>query len=148
MDKREAILARLLVVLDAVEGVETVVRNRGEIPADKRPAIELWDGDEKADAAAFNKGRPAYAPNLMAMTPGLYLVLASINPDTIGTELNALRASVIKAVLEDTTLKNLTGASGDMYLSELLTDLNRAMDMKGEMFLGFTFKYALDPRQL
>ena len=46
-DAREAILARLVVVCGAVEGVQAVARNRLDVPGLARPAIILQDGIEQ-----------------------------------------------------------------------------------------------------
>jgi hypothetical protein len=150
VDKREQILSRLFAVLQTVPGIITCVRNRGELDIDDRPAIYLMDGDEKADDKAREKGRLAAYPNLVVMEPEVYAALKSQKPQnlTIGQSLNSFRTEIIKAVLNDATLRSLVGSNGEIFYGGCLTDLARGREMNGEIGLIFAFRYVLNPRDL
>src|SRR5678809_1177944 len=96
IDKREAILARLAVLLATVTGVRTVYRNRIDIPESKRPAVVILDADELVDPQfemENARGTPPAAgisPVVITMTPEIYL-LDSARPADVGTALNAFR---------------------------------------------------------
>lgn len=149
-DKREMILARLFAVLKDIPGVVTCVRNRGELPDDKRPAITLLDSDETAQDKAFNRGRIAASPNFISLQPEIYVTLDSRKPDNklIGQDLNVLRARILKAVLTDGTLVSLCGTNGEIRYLGCITDLARGRAMDGETGLTFAFIYVLNPSEL
>jgi len=149
MDRRDLILARLFAVLQAVPGVAQVVRNRGTLESDKRPAIQMMDSDEKPEDTPFNKARPAFAPNRVRLTPEIYITLATLQPDELGPSLNVLRAALIKAVLLDQQLFNLVGGpSGDIRYDGCITDLGKGRDLVGQMAVSITFVYILRPVEL
>ena len=93
-DRRELVLVRLLAILANVPPIQVVVRNRGELPADKRPAIVLLDADEVARLqASQSRGRLIAAPCLVDMTPEIYVVMDAREPpnELIGTDMNTMR---------------------------------------------------------
>ena len=148
-DKRESILARLALVLAAVDGIEAVFRNRIEIPENKRPAAVILDADEtQADTQIpEGRGRPIGAsPCLMAMTPEIYLLTGDA-PASIGTDLNDLRTKVLKAVLQDETLISLC-KDGDITYLGFTTGLASGRSMEGEAGISFQFQYVLFPSLL
>lgn len=150
VDKREQILSRIHELLDSLQEdgvVNTVVRNRGELTAEDRPAIELWDADEEFDPDYTNKGRhrPAFAPTYMLMTPKIYLFESTLDYTVVGPKLNALRAQVLKAILTDTDLKQ---QCEDIFLARSFPDLDRGLTQKGEMLVSIVFQYVLRPDQL
>jgi len=148
VDRRENIMERLLAVLQTVPGVAYVVRNRGELESDKRPAVQLMDADEKPEDTPLNRGRPAFAPNRVRMTPEIYITLSTLDPSQMGPSLNVLRAALLKAVLLDKQLINLVGESGDIRYDGCATDLARGRDMVGQMVVNITFVYVLRPSEL
>ena len=148
MDRREQIIERLFAVLQTITGVEQVVRNRGSLEADKRPAIQLMDADEKPEDTPFNRARPAYAPNRVRLTPEIYITLATLEPDDMGPNLNVLRVALLKAVLLDQQLQQLTGESGDIRYDGCQTDLGRGRELIGQMSISVTFVYVLRPMEL
>src|SRR4051812_19654787 len=107
MDKREQILARLVEVAQGVAGIITVVRNSDEISEHKRPAIAVFDADESTDEMTEREDHPGRAPNLVVMTPEV-LILLGAPPASVGTALNELRAKLVKAVLTDQALIDLS----------------------------------------
>jgi hypothetical protein len=147
MDKREAILQRLVQVAAALQGVATVVRNQDEISEHKRPAIAVFDADESADEAAERQDHAGRAPNLVVMTPEV-LILLGAPPAAVGTALNDLRAKLVKAVLTDAQLIALTGPNGRVRYAGCSTHLGHGRSMEGSMGVQFTFAYVLRPDQL
>lgn len=149
IDKRELILSRLYAILQDFEGdlVTTVVRNRGELTAEERPAIELWDADEEFDADYSNKGRsrPAHSPSIMLARPKIYILLSTLDYTEIGPSLHSIRARILNAVMTDSELKSYCN---DIYLERSFPDLDRGLTQKGEMLIGIVFQYALYPQQL
>jgi hypothetical protein len=149
-DKREQILARLFTVLQAIPGIEQHVRNRGELPDEKRPAITMLDADEIADERPFAQGRITAFANRMIMTPEIYVALKDQKPDnlTAGQLLNGFRVAIIKAVMTDAELKDLVGSNGEIRYEGCVTDLARGRTMAGEILIRFAFVYVLNPSQL
>ena len=147
MDKREEILTRLAEVAASVPGVSTIVRNQDEISEHKRPAIAIFDADETADERAEQQGHPGRAPNIVEMTPEV-LILLGARPESVGSALNALRTSLIKAVLTDSQLIALAGQNGRVRYAGCTTHLGHGRSMEGSMGIHFSFAYVLRPEQL
>jgi len=148
IDKRELILARLFAVYQGIPGIETVVRNKGNLPEDKRPAISLFDADEEPDERAWNiPGRVAAAPNLVNLRPETYVTL-NAGEENMGTVINGWRMKILKAVLLDDDLKTLVGENGAMRYEGCFTDLARERKLEGEIGLRLNFIYVLRPQQL
>jgi hypothetical protein len=147
MDKREAILGRLVEIAAGVQGIATAVRNQDEISERARPAIVVFDADEAADERAEQQGHPGRAPNIVEMTPEV-LILLGATPERVGSDLNALRAALIKAVLTDSQLTALAGTNGRVRYAGCYTHLGQGRSMEGSMGVHFTFAYVLRPEQL
>jgi hypothetical protein len=147
MDKREAILQRLIEIAAAVPGVITVVRNQDELSEHARPAIAVFDGDEAADERFDQPAHPGRAPNLIEMTPEILILLGAL-PEQIGTALNELRAWLVKAVLMDAQLTALVGANGRVRYVGCSTHLGQGRSMEGSMGVQFALAYVLRPEQL
>jgi hypothetical protein len=147
MDKREAILQRLIEIATAVPGVITVVRNQDELSEHARPAIAVFDGDEAADERFDQPAHSGRAPNLIEMTPEVLILLGAL-PERIGTALNELRAMLVKAVLTDSTLAALVGPNGRVRYVGCSTHLGQGRSMEGSMGVQFAFAYVLRPEQL
>lgn len=145
MDKREAILQRLVEIAEALEGVATAVRNQDEISERSRPAIAIFDADESAAEHATE--HPGRAPNIVEMSPEV-LILLGAKPETVGSALNALRTRLIKAVLTDQQLVALAGPNGDVRYAGCSTHLGHGRSMEGSMSVQFSFAYVLRPEQL
>jgi hypothetical protein len=145
MDKREAILQRLVEIAAGIEGVATAVRNQDEISERSRPAIAIFDADESAVDHATD--HPGHAPNIVEMSPEL-LILLGAKPETVGSALNALRAKLIKVVLTDTQLIALVGPNGHAHYAGCSTHLGHGRSMEGSMSVQFSFAYVLRPEQL
>jgi hypothetical protein len=147
MDKREAILQRLVEIAAAVPGVVTVVRNQDEFSEHARPAIAVFDGDEAAEERFDQPAHPGRAPNLIEMTPEVVILLGGL-PERVGTALNELRARLVKAVLLDAQLAALAGTNGRVRYVGCSTHLGQGRSMEGSMGVQFAFAYVLRPEQL
>ncbi len=150
-DRRELILTRLIGILTAIPTVQVVVRNRGELPADKRPAIALLDADESARAnVAQQRGRIAAAPCLVDMTPEIYVVmdLREQPNEGIGEDMNAMRVAIIKSIMADAQLADILGGNGDIKFIGCQTDMASGRTMEGQMHIRITFTYVLKPSEL
>lgn len=152
MDRREAILAQLFVTLQGVPGFATYVRNRGELPNDKRPSLILLDGAEVAKEAAFERGRTTASPNLMVLQPEIYISLDGRKPDNenVGQDLNAFRVLILKAIQADAVLDTLCCVrdGGEIQYRGCQTDLARGNPMNGEMGLDIAIIYPFQPSEL
>lgn len=146
-DKREQILNSLFTVLQSVDGVQSCVRNRDQMPDGKRPAILLLDGDEEARRDSDQRQRIAAAPNLVTLKPEIYFALENRKPqnDQVGEDSNAIRAKILKAVLND---QSLTGLCQNVFYTGCISDLAKGREMQGQMGLAIEFTYYLKPAEL
>lgn len=153
-DKREEILQRLVAIAEATPGVKTVRRNEHGLNDDDLPAIIILDGHETADDND-PRGRPAYAPRRVAMTPEIWFLAAEQDdhdakapPVNVGSLLNAMRRPLLKAILQDAELQALCGKSGDIRYEGANTGLSRMRQMEAEIGLSVTFSYILKASDL
>jgi hypothetical protein len=143
-DIREDILARLAAVIATVPNMRSVHRNNTDITDDQMPAALLLDGDE--DVVAGNiSNRPNNRPLMVEMTPEIQIVEQSA---TIGSDLTAFRAALMKLVLTDATLNTLTSSNGDVNYLGCETSLGWAEKQYGALQMKFMFKYPLKPDEL
>lgn len=156
MDTREAILQRLLVILQGIPtqigyDVHTVFRNRGELKEDKRPSIVLLDGVEDIRTRYDGRGRVFMSPTVMTLSPQIFVLLKPRPlPDNagVGAELSTFRAAVIKAIAADKTLAQLCGSNGGIILNRTETDMQTGSTLEGQLRLDFAVDYVLDPSAL
>lgn len=146
-DKRESILVRLLEISKGIDGIQAAYRNKDEIGEKLRPAIVILDADEASNDGDNNRGRPFASLRRVTMTPEIYIILGG-KPETVGTDINALRSKLIKAILTDTTLAGIVGTSGGMSYEGCITSLARGRTMEGECSILFSFTYILNPSEL
>lgn len=146
MSKREDILARLVVVCSGIEGVVLCARNRDEISDRQKPAIIIMDADEAAIEGEPKRANAA-GPQIISMTPEIYILLSG-EPATVGTELNAMRVALLSAVLNDATLRTITGPNGAIRYEGCATGLSRGRSMEGEMGVSLSFQYPFNPNNL
>ncbi|MFL9499229.1 hypothetical protein ACJMQP_04145 [Rhodopseudomonas palustris] len=150
-DKREQILQRLADLLKGVADANggTFHRNVAQVQESELPAIQLFDGDEVADETAASRGRPPTAPNIVTMTPEVFVTLAE-DPEPIenvGTRVSRWRARVIKAVLSDEQLRKLCH-NNDVRYDGCATALSRGREVTGESGISFALPYVLRPAEL
>jgi len=140
-DRREEILARLVVIAETIPGITRAARNRQDVSGAARPAIIVTDGHEVCQPPP-NGSRPTTAPSLVDMTPEI-VILYSAKAEDVGTGINALRLALIKAILGDTDLQNSTGTNGFIRYDGMLNELTRAKDVAAETNVNFTLSYPL-----
>ena len=144
MSRREEILARLATILPDVTGVNYFLHNDLSVPStsEKLPCVVMFDGDEQAEESSFGRKRPAIAPNIIYMTPEVYLVLEN-NPGDVGTSLNAIMHRIVSTVLTDDQLLGLAH-DGDIRYEGLTSALSLGRSMEGEMGINLTIAYQSD----
>lgn len=129
------------------------VRNRNELPAEKVPGIILLDGDEVGDpgTARVPSGRSTpLTSRLMKMQPEIYVVLNVRKPQNknVGEDLSIARAVILKAVIQDQTLRAIVGDNGRIDYDGVVTDLSRNRTMEGQMGIAFSFIYPFLPLEI
>jgi hypothetical protein len=154
MDRREAILAQLFTVLSGISDFKKVYRNRPmNAAATLRPALFLLDAHEHPDPEKAMEAvwrRLGLTP--MRMTPEIFISLADA-PENVGSDLNALRIEVLKAVFADVaaadpaSLGALVTPNGDVRYEGCTTALTMASGVEGEMGVSLTFLYPLLPSE-
>lgn len=152
-DKREQIIVRLLELM-AEEYIQaaTVVRNRGLLKQDDRPAIAILDGDERARLTGDGqgtgvRGRVGMSVQLMTMTPQVFVIPKSAKPNNegIGTLVNEFRDIIVRVVAQDSVLLSILGSNGSVAYMGMETDLKSGSHLDGQARLDFAFTYVLDP---
>ncbi|MFO1147805.1 MAG: hypothetical protein U1E62_05445 [Alsobacter sp.] len=147
MDRREAILVRLLEILQGL-GVATVARNVVALDDLDLPAIVLLDGDEQAfEADIPTAGQPNTRFTRMTMLPEI-VIKVGLNPESCGTALNAARAMILKAVKTDATLAGLHTPAGHVHPMGASTALGYGRTGLGECALIVAVTYPLRPDEL
>lgn len=153
LDKREAILQRMLAILVTVpgpalvDGQLCVFRNRGEVPVEKMPALVLLDGREEIRISAHNKGG-ILATTVFTLHPQVFVILRPTednNNDGIGEELSLWRMRLLKAFTTDDDLIGLLGANGEIQYLGHETDMQTGSTMLGQMQMQFSLSYVLNP---
>lgn len=139
MSNRELILVRIAELMAGTEGVEFFVRNSLDIPEAKLPAIVLLDGDEEANEAAFGRGRPANGPNLVTMSPEIFVVVKA-RPESMGADLNEWLDFIVSAVQNDDELLTLVHNNDIRYLG-CTTGLAQGRSMQGELRVNLALTY-------
>lgn len=147
-DVREAILARLQVLFAGIVGTDHAFRNRLNIPDELLPAISVLDGDETPDDSGYGRGRPANGPLVMYLRPEIYgFVDANAADSEVGPAVSALRAAILKAVLNDSTLLGLC-KDADIRYEGFSSGLAGGRSLEGELGLALCFVYVLRPKTL
>jgi hypothetical protein len=155
IDRREQILERLMVILAAVPTVQVVlrnvVRNRGELPPEMRPAITLLDGDEVTSLSSTQqRGKVVPPMTKVEMSPEINVVMDAREPDNklIGEDMNAMRTQIVKAIYDDTALAGILTTNGEMKYVGCQTDMATGRTMEGTLHIQMTFTYPLMPKDL
>ena len=146
VDKREDILARLLVVVGAVTGVTTALRNQTPVSESKLPAVVVFDADELGVNEDPERRVPA-ALRRVVMSPQIF-ILVQDDTAAVGKTLNDLRASVVKAILTDAALIDITHDNVGIRYEGCLTGLALGRKIEGQMALNFSFTYILNAAEL
>lgn len=138
-DIRESILSRLLAVAKTVNS--SVVRMDFGAEISEQPNLVLVDGEERIyDADPF--AHSSLAPAKMQMEP--YFALLVQTSENAGPALNAIRAKLIKAVLNDEQLSELTTQqSGSRKIGARFMGCETGVQL-GEGLVAFmTLRFAL-----
>jgi hypothetical protein len=150
--RREAILARLAVVVGGISGIETSGRNLDRVADTKLPAAILFDGDEDTFE---NLNATGGAPNVAVMMPVVVVSLGDV-PENIGTVTNEWLAKVQKAVLFDSEIEMMCSGTasgrrrdrrGARYLSHT-NSLHEGRSAELSLNVHFTISYPFIPSEL
>lgn len=152
-DKREEILVRLFELMsEEYIAATTVVRNRALIKQDVRPAVAILDGDERARLTGDgqgrgNGGRVGMGPQIMTMTPQIFIIPDSRKPanEGIGTTVNEFRDVMVRVIAQDPQLLSILGSNGSVAYMGMETDLKSGASLDGQARLDFTFTYVYNP---
>ena len=145
-DVREDILARLLEVVASIPNIRSAQRNNVDITEDQLPAALVFDGDEDSNGADdIASGRPGKRPYVVQMTPEVVIADQS---DNAGSDLTTFRRELLKRVLTDAELNQLTGANGAIRYLGCQTDVGWMRSLHGALRAQFTFKYPLKIEEL
>jgi hypothetical protein len=146
-DQRELIMVRLAEVVN-VTGVKTVSRNRIDFDDTQLPAVGVLEGDEEvAENTLGRSARASGRPYIVTATPQVFIRVGGIS-ENIGTDLNTLRASIIKALLDDAELTAMSMDDGGMQYAGMQSMLHAARSMIGATAMVFVIKYLLYPDRL
>lgn len=140
MDKREAILARLVELCASITGIVSAGRNLLDVPLLQRPAIVVQDGSEERLDSAASDNRSGV--QRLELTPQLWLLVRGAAADA-GPLMSLFRARILYAVTTDQTLRDLTGAVGGIRYEGATVSEPSAETKEPRMDLNFTFTYAL-----
>lgn len=126
-----------------------IVKNRGELQADKLPGIIVLAADEVKDSRTL-KVPPGMLQNrmpvqLMRMTPEIYVQLDTrpVGNEHVLDDLEAARLAILNAICVDDELWKIVGPNGDITYDGCVTDLARNRQMKGQLGISVTFTYPL-----
>lgn len=145
-DKRELILDRLQEVAGGVVGVVTSERNRIEADELQLPLVSVLEGDEDTQGDEDRtRRRSSSHPYIVTATPQVLIRAGGFDA---GTQINTLRADIIKAVLDDEELNSLAlNRRGIRYVG-MQSTMHLARWQFGLTALVFSIKYDLDPAEL
>ncbi len=144
--RREDILARIVVVIGDMDGIETTARNLDRIADTKLPAAILFDGDEDVFE---NLRATGAAPNSVNMTPTVVVSLGDV-PENIGTVTNEWLAKVQRAILLDEEIQTLCGKMpnrGARYIG-CTTSLQEGRSAEVNLSVHFSLTYPFQPTTL
>lgn len=162
IDKRELIMLQLMSLLEQVEGIKGVYRDRGQLPpTEKTPGVILLDGTERVQTQLADHNFTSMPPAVFAMRPQIFMVLTPRDDLTnttlggaaapIGPEIATFRMRILNAVLSDETLVALVGDNGSVIYEGMDTDMQTGSTM-GELGatiqFHFVISYVLDPSKL
>lgn len=152
-DVREAILARLLEVVNAPAlGISYGQRNDLNLSEQNLPAAIVLDGPEDVDSNALDRRLPNLASMLVHMEPGINIVLQD-KVANVGTLLNEVRVKIVNAILSDTALIALTGVGGNRSVGSMrylgcAPAVAEGRMLQGQMVLRFRISYVFKPSEL
>lgn len=144
-DKREAVMLRLVAIANAIGDVESAERNAALTDDSDVRRISVLEGAEEVIEEAGS--RHAADKGIVVMIPQL-LIACGARTREVGSDLNVIRARLIKAVMTDTELLALTVNKRSIRYAGMDSDLAFAMLMEGRMAIRFRIAVMLDPKAL
>ncbi len=146
VDIRELILVRLEEIAAGLEGIDWVGRNATLSDSTDRKRITVLEGEEIVpDVPVSNRHASDKSP--VMMIPEI-LIACGAKTTKVGTDLNMMRARLIKQVLTDETLLALTLNRRGIAYGGMNSDLAFVALMEGKMSMRFRITYMLDPKAL
>jgi hypothetical protein len=150
-DRRERILVRLQAILETVAGEGIFVyRDRAELESEELPAYVLLDGVETREHGSTEQGGRR-APSIMAMSPQIFYVpvpTENRKNEGVGPLLSQHRNILVRAIMRDGELANLTGDNGYVEYRGMETDMQTGAEVKGQLRLDFAIAYVLNISKL
>jgi molybdenum cofactor biosynthesis enzyme len=148
IDRREAILSRIVEVIEATSEFAVVSRNKPNAGEGRMPEAVVFDADEESAVMPdTSRWREADAPQLMTMRPEIYVLIAA-NAANAGPRLSELRAAVYRAIVEDKELSDLVGRTGRIIMQACRSQFAVGRTMQAELRIEFAITYVLWARDL
>ncbi|QDW39009.1 hypothetical protein FFI89_018770 [Bradyrhizobium sp. KBS0727] len=145
VDKREAVMVRLEAIARDIEDIDIAARNATLMDSVDQRRISVLEGAEEV-TEDFGS-RHASDKGMVIMVPQLLIACGARTRD-VGSDLNMIRARLIKAVMTDTELLALTVNRRSIRYAGMDSDLAFAMLMEGRMAVRFRIAVMLDPKAL
>ena len=139
-DRREAILSRLTAVCSGVVGIAAAGRNRLDVAGLARPAVIIQDGVEERIDSPQSDNRSA--AQRMELSPQIWLLVRA-GADDSGPLLSLFRSRLVYAIVNDTTLRDLTNLSGGIRYEGCSIPEPTPETKEPRLDLNFVFTYAL-----
>lgn len=143
-DTRELILVRIKAILTevATDGI-SVYRDRAEFDVTELPAYALLDGDEgKGAGSSDRKG-----PQINVLSPQIFYVPQPTENQLnigVGEDLSAKRVLLLRAIMGDGVLQDLTGTNGYIEYRGMQTDMQTGGEVKGQFRMDFAFAFVFN----
>jgi hypothetical protein len=160
LDRREAILERLMELGQGINGIASAWRNHGPTETGElgvpRPAYLLFDGCAKLTQPNIADRKTVKMPAaIFAMDPQIVVLLANRitienNPAPIGPEVSGWVNSINSMITNDNQLIDLVTPNGQITLSGFETDLKvgRTVGAYGSwLMMQYEFRYPFFPPQ-
>jgi hypothetical protein len=143
--RREPILARLLELAKAVQGIAAAERNVLDLTKLARPGIAIRDGGETPTVLPRNERRVTV--QLMQMTPGV-IVYVGAGAKEAGTLANLYLGRLLAAVNNDSDLLALTGTNGEIRYEGASLEDPEPEGREARMEIALVFVYPFDASAL
>ncbi len=145
-------MARLALIVGAMDGVEFSGRNMDRVADTKLPAAIVFDGDEDPFE---NLKATGGAVNVVNMLPTVVISLGDV-PENVGTVTNEWLAKVQRAVLLDVTIDELSGGrsasrripNGGARYAGCTTSLQEGRSAEVNLSIHFSIAYPFQPTEL
>lgn len=143
VDKREAVMVRLLAIARDIEDIESAERNATLMDSSEQRRISVLEGDEEVNEDFGN--HHAGDKGIVVMIPQI-LIACGAKTREVGSDLNMIKRRVTKAIVTDTELLELTVKRRSVRYAGMNSDLAFAALMEGKMALRFRIAVMIDPK--